>query len=520
MSLRKKIISAFLSVCMIYSFASAALSVRAEEGIAIGFSEYSTAESLNDDHVGEIVEDLYQAKEALKTGLESLDRRIDVRGMGLYKENVEDFYYTFIFSNPQFFYIYSSFSYSYDTSNNSILYIAPKYITAAEGSGSETEQDIAQQNTAINEMKVNFDKKTAELMSCIDDSMSDVEKLLALHDVLACHMTYSKESSGEYKNSVYTAYGSIVEGRGVCQAYTLGYEYLAKLAGINDIYLVSNKYHSWNMVQLDGNWYHIDVTFDDPVSDIPGRVYHKYFMISDSKLLQNDKSENHATWSPSYSAADSTYDSGDYFWLNTESQIIYENGKVYYVDMSNQNGAGYSTGAITEMNSDGSKNVIAKVEDYWSSGTGFYLKNYTRIFKEGDYIYYNGPSSVMRVNVNDGSSETIYTLDDTIDKTNHIYSLQKGDGIIYIGYSKTPGGDLTVIPYEYSFGGTSEEPAPEYELGDVNKDNVINIADVTALQSFIAGSKVNIDVSLADVDKNGDVTIQDCTAIQKIIAGA
>lgn len=499
---------------MVISLASVAVSAQEEEEISYATSEYITFSNSNDDNIGEIVEDLYEAKMTVISGLESLQRKIDVRGMGVTRDVVQDFYMSILFDNPQFFYVFTYLKYGYV--GDEVLYIYPQYITSDKKPGEDTEQEIARQNIEIGKMQEAFDRNTQQLLSSVDESMTDEEKLLALHDALVCHVSYSKESTGKYKNSIYTAYGAIVEGAGVCQSYALAYECLARLAGIQDIHLVSNTIHSWNMVKLDGNWYHIDATFDDPVSDVNGRVLHKYFLISDKKLSENDKSGSHGTWAPNYSAESTKYDSGDYYWLNTESQVIFDGGKTYYVDMSSNTSAGSKMGIITQIDESGKKTQLAKTEDLWSAGTGFYAGNYTRLFKEGDCLYFNNSTTVMRVNVNDYKQEVVYTLPDDIKESNCIYGLKKGDNKIYIGYGKTPTSVMTTVEYKYDF---NIGLVPKYEMGDVNHDNILSIADVTAVQSYIAGNNVEIDISLADMDKDSLITIGDCTAIQKIIAG-
>ena len=75
---------------------------------------------------------------------------------------------------------------------------------------------------------------------------------------------------------------------------------------------------------------------------------------------------------------------------------------------------------------------------------------------------------------------------------------------------------MTTVEYKYDF---NSGTAPEYEMGDVNHDNILSIADVTAVQSYIAGNSVEIDISLADIDGDSFITIADCTVIQKVIAG-
>ena len=83
MKLRKRFISAFLSLCMVISLASVAVSAQKEEEISYATSEYITFSNSDDDNIGEIVEDLYEAKMTVISGLESLQRKIDVRGMGV-----------------------------------------------------------------------------------------------------------------------------------------------------------------------------------------------------------------------------------------------------------------------------------------------------------------------------------------------------------------------------------------------------------------------------------------------------
>lgn len=515
MSFKNRLLSILITLCILSSFAVTAAYADTNEEFITESIDFITMES-NGVNEGRLTGDFSQAEQALNDGVEQLQRKINVAGMGITKENVSDFYLNFVFNNPQYFYIFSKLSYTYSQTDKSVIYIYPQYITSEKDPGKDTEQEIAQQNTEIQEMKVLFDKNTAKLMECIDDSMSVTEKLIALHDALVCHVSYTDKPDGSYSRSVFTAYGAIAEGKGVCQSYTLAYEYLVRLAGFEDIYFVSNTYHSWNMVKLDGNWYHIDVTFDDPVDDILGRVSHKYFLISDSKLLSND-SQNHSTWSPEYKAESTIYDESVNLWNKTEAQIIFDNGKTYYVDMSTKGTNNNNIGIIKERSEDGTEKELARVTDYWkATGSSYYVGNYTRIFKDGDYLYYSTPEKIIRINVGTGQSETIYNLPEDIKASNCIYGMKKGENVIYIGYSSTPNNKSTVIEYEYGFSGNTE---PEYKKGDVDKNGYVNINDVTYLQKYLVFIIESVDIDLADMDGNDRISISDCTLIQMVIAG-
>lgn len=530
MNKSKKIGAVLLALCMTLSGGSVlalaeetdkdidySQEYAAEENIGVGEVEFYVLNS-GDDHVGEIVEDLYLAENAIDDVVKNMERVVNLKGLGVTKDNIRDLYHKFVSEHPGYFYITASCRYTYSMNSGEIINVYPKYITAtADNYGEEPQEEIARQNEIIYAMKEKFDAGTSQLMSCITPEMSDVDKLLALHDALACHTSYSKDPKGEFESSIYTAYGAIVEKGGVCQSYSLAYQYLVNLAGIDSICTVTNDYHGWNMVKLNDQWYHIDVTFDDPTNDIYGRVNHNYFLISDNKLKANDKSTNHETWSPAYSATDTTYDGDSNFWSTTTSQIIYDEGNIYYNDMSTLASSSRAIGIIKKIAPSGEESQLAVIDDPWyANGGGYYTGNYTRMFKNGNYIYYNNSSSIMRVNVNDGTIETLYTLPEDIKKTNNINGITMGDNGIDIHYAASPTAAQSVLNFEFDF---SEEEEPVYALGDVDKNGVIDINDVTYIQKYLAKQYAEIDMALADVDANGAIDIEDATILQKYIAG-
>ena len=94
------------------------------------------------------------------------------------------------------------------------------------------------------------------IRTCITDGMSDYEKVKALHDWLC--------RNAEYDNTFtnYGADGVLLKGTGVCQSYTDAFRGMLGLIGIENATETGDD-HIWNMVCLDGEWYHIDVTWDD-----------------------------------------------------------------------------------------------------------------------------------------------------------------------------------------------------------------------------------------------------------------
>lgn len=129
----------------------------------------------------------------------------------------------------------------------------------------------------------------------ITNDMTDKEKIKIMHDYIINNTKYDKnfcvkENQNECETiSLYkadTAYGVLFEHHGICSGYTdLMSIILSKLNITN--YRMSNESHTWNAVKLDDNWYILDVTWDDPISESKDILTDTYFLITkeeDSKL--------------------------------------------------------------------------------------------------------------------------------------------------------------------------------------------------------------------------------------------
>jgi len=123
----------------------------------------------------------------------------------------------------------------------------------------------------------------------IKDSMTDYEKELAIHDYLVLNYKYDYEN---YKNETipdqsYTVYGLLINGTGVCQAYAETTELLLNVVGIECEMVIGTskgESHGWNIVKLDDEYYMLDVTWDDPVPDEPGKTNYDYFNLTAEQL--------------------------------------------------------------------------------------------------------------------------------------------------------------------------------------------------------------------------------------------
>ena len=127
------------------------------------------------------------------------------------------------------------------------------------------------------------------ISSNITNNMSVRDQIKVIHDYIIDNTSYDNLKSENIKDDTYksnTAYGVLIEHFGICSGYSDAMKiFLDKLNIIN--YKVSNDQHIWNLVYLDGGWYHLDLTWDDPISET-NITRDNYFLIDNSTLEKLD----------------------------------------------------------------------------------------------------------------------------------------------------------------------------------------------------------------------------------------
>ncbi|MBQ3217544.1 MAG: hypothetical protein IJB33_01570 [Akkermansia sp.] len=124
-------------------------------------------------------------------------------------------------------------------------------------------------------------QRVAELTT---PQMSDYDKVRLIHDDLVHRAGYDLQADGSCATLLLT-------NRGVCETYSRTLWLLLRLADIPCHIVVgrTNEDHAWNLVQLNGEWYHVDATWDDPTiigSDAPV-LSHNYFLLSDAEMARD-----------------------------------------------------------------------------------------------------------------------------------------------------------------------------------------------------------------------------------------
>ena len=143
------------------------------------------------------------------------------------------------------------------------------------------------------------------------------EKELFFHDYICETVSYAEadESLG------YSAYDALVTGEAVCEGYSRALQLLLDSEGIPNLLVTgvgveedgTREGHMWNLVSLDGEYYHVDLTWDDLDEDGGQHVSHAYFNVTDETIRAN-----HEDISPAHFSCTATKDnyfvrSGLYF---------------------------------------------------------------------------------------------------------------------------------------------------------------------------------------------------------------
>lgn len=136
------------------------------------------------------------------------------------------------------------------------------------------------------------------LAKIVTKDMNAHQKVKAIHDWVLLNVAYDRTLVR------HSAYDALKSGLTVCQGYaTLTYRLLTD-AGIPARIVegtVNTGAHAWNLVKLDGVWYQLDTTFDDPVPDVKGRTTYGYYLVTDGQLGRDH------SWKTGYPQAVTAY---------------------------------------------------------------------------------------------------------------------------------------------------------------------------------------------------------------------
>ena len=189
--------------------------------------------------------------------------------------------------------------------------------------------------------------------------------------------------------------------------------------------------HAWNLVQLDGQWYHVDVTWDDPAPDRYGQVLHDYFLVTDQEISAGD--DPHYDWETDLLCTDTRF--SDAWWKDTTGQICFaDSNTVYYLRTRDWDNFLYVRDEAT-----GSETLLYKEkENYVNLGEGKYCYTHGSLSLWNGRLYYNRQDRLLSFDTDGEDQRTEYTHNPRKSGT-YLYRCYVANDTIYATFSDHDG---------------------------------------------------------------------------------
>lgn len=293
------------------------LSKAAEEGRKIAAENAVKEQKMTEENKKTLRKVIIQRLENMEEGM------LDTTSYHIKQKDLEELVEEIIDAHPDGYYVFTWFWGPLHQGSDESTGVGFRYYGDRE-QYDEYKQDMKRAKAKAEEI----------VAATVREGMSDYDIAKALHDYLVLNVEYDHNwlegvfsSDPKWQPTTYGIYSPLVEGSATCSSYTDAYKYLMELAGIscervtgyspgideNTTLLSWSVSHAWNMVQIDGEWYHVDVTWDDLGGD---RIRYDYFLKSDQAM----SGYGYSGWDVLHDCTSTKYD-GTADDMNKERQV-------------------------------------------------------------------------------------------------------------------------------------------------------------------------------------------------------
>ncbi len=247
---------------------------------SVNYADGNTFQQIHEQtkqlYISSLTEQQLECYQQTVKAISEFETHVTFSEIGFNSENAQDFITLISLSCPEYIYLGGKYT-VFLNDKSEVVAIDVEYTMSKE----DYEAKNAEMNTKID-----------EIIHGMWEGMSDYQKVQYIHDYLISNCSYSDEGENSYN-----AYGCIVDKKAVCEGYSKAMQTICSRVGIPCVCVTGIAYpswqeqgenHMWNMVRIDGNWYHIDLTWDDPMTNI-GEDYirYDYFNVSDDFIFQD-----------------------------------------------------------------------------------------------------------------------------------------------------------------------------------------------------------------------------------------
>ncbi len=215
----------------------------------------------------------------------------------------------------------------------SLFFVTPAYTLSCRAEGGETvpvslTPTYRYRGECLAAARADFAERVSAYLADLPGGAAPLARVADLHDRMILDFDYDESEE------VVDPYTLLVGGRGVCQAYSLLFTVLCRAAGVAaEPVTCFDRSHAWNQVEIDGDWYHVDLTWDETALPYPGRVPHTYFLLTDRELTArrslDDADWEGAAWDAPH-ACDGRSLSGLGLWTSAGRMATLDGVTLYY----------------------------------------------------------------------------------------------------------------------------------------------------------------------------------------------
>ena len=269
--------------------------------------------------------------------------------------------------------------------------------------------------------RVLYEQAVAEVLDAtIFEGMTPVQMALSVHDYLIAHCAYDETLERN------TGYDLLVNGSTVCAGYAFAYMDLMNRLGIPCLYVSSEEMeHAWNLINIDGSWYHVNLTWDDPTPNTDGTVLHTYFLLTDEEMLSEGE-DGHYGWETDFTCTDTRF--ADAFWKDSQNQICYTNSTTCYLRTDED-----YTGSILVRNEyTGTQYALhTNRQQYVNIGHGRFAYSHSGMSLWNDRLYFSDMNTVYSMATDGSDLKTEYCYD-AAGNNRFIYSSYVENDTLYL----------------------------------------------------------------------------------------
>lgn len=254
-----------------------------------------------------------------------------------------------------------------------------------------------------------YESRVDEIVQGVPAGADEFATVLYLHDYIVKNFSYDYRNVASSER-IRDAYRFLDEGVGVCQAYMLTMIALCNEVGIECLPVTSEEMnHAWNLVSVDGAWYHVDITWDDAGGEstavYPSYISYDYFLLSGEALWASGRE---VKWDATRVAEDTRFDEA--LWRDASTPMIARDGFYYCTYYDEMMGAVICRGTSTDMD-------VIKILNgaRWKSAEGVYQAAWASLVTWGDQLLFNTATGLCTYDPATGLVREIMDFSDTLE---------------------------------------------------------------------------------------------------------